>query len=287
MTSKILSLCILLLLLIFACNPKEEIAPENPCDGYIQPHAGFIMEETTGEVDNKNDYVWYANPFVDKDVLKLGGIFQFRSMFKDTNVYKHTWYIGSEVLHNFKEWRNFDDVRAPSNIVISHVMKWKPNTFCNPNKTGYDSVSFTFKITDRLKELGSFGQYRMVYDTAGAPSIKDTVDVELYKCRTNFKDSIIQEPLDNDDFSEFRIKGLFAGELSPSWVRVPSNEIGLNGPKFISNSYARFTYAGGLLLYLKIDIDKNNKAFIEYYTRDPNNLLYIKKYVLKGRKINK
>jgi hypothetical protein len=288
MKNILLTLITSTLIIPFACNPKEEIAPENPCGKYLQPNADFIIEETTYEFDPYPYYKWYANPFQTKDTIKLLGSYQFRSEFIDTNIYKHTWYIGSEVLHNYKEWRDFRDVHTPLYIKISHVMKWKSNKFCNPNETGYDSASFTFKITDRLKELGTFGKYRMVYDTLGAPIIQDSVDIELYRCRTNFKDSIIQEPIYSDDLSQFRIKGLFTvWEEDKKWVVIPSNEEALdNQNRFVSNSYTRFM-GGGLVRNLKIDINKNNKAFMEYNNWTPINKLYkIKKYALNGRKLN-
>lgn len=55
-----LKLITALLILPFACNPKEEIAPENPCGKYIEPNADFIMEFSSGEVEN-DEYLFYIN----------------------------------------------------------------------------------------------------------------------------------------------------------------------------------------------------------------------------------
>lgn len=283
-----LTLITAIILLPFACNPKDEIAPENPCGNYVPPSADFIFEESMGEVVN-NEYIFYSNPFISKDILKTPSRFQFRSQFEDTNTYKHTWYIGKEILHKYKEWRDFTQVQPETYITISHVIKWKPNKFCNPKETGYDSMGFTFKITDKLKELGTFGKYRMVYDTVGAPTIQDSVEVELYICRTNYKDSITQNPLYSDLYSEFRIKGLLTyGWIFPSddLTIVPSNSNAISRSyDFISNSYARFS-ACCHLYNLKIEMDKNRKTFIEYYTNDPKIIRDNKKFKLKGRKLS-
>jgi hypothetical protein len=149
------------------------------------------MEHTTGERENIGtrfeDYIWYSNPYISKDTLKTIGIIQFRSEFKDTNIYKHTWYIGSEVFHNYKACRHFNSVIPPAYITIHHVIKWKPNMVCNPKETGYDSVSFRFKVSDRLRDFATFGKYRMIYDTLGAPANQDSVEVEFYRSTRNDK----------------------------------------------------------------------------------------------------
>ncbi|MEI7977598.1 MAG: hypothetical protein WCI53_02030 [Bacteroidota bacterium] len=155
MKNTLLKLIIAILILPFACNPKEEIAPENPCRNYIQPHADFIIEQ--GVLNN-----WYKSPYILKDSILIEIKIQFRSEFADTNLYKHTWYIGSEILHNYKEWRDFYDVPRPQNITITHVMKWKADKFCNPKDDGYDSVRFTFKLANYYKDCMAFNKYRMV-----------------------------------------------------------------------------------------------------------------------------
>ena len=174
-----ISLLTAIILLPFACNPKEEIAPENPCGKYIEPSADFIMEKTTYELDNDDEYIWYNNPFNKKDTIDLGRVIQFSSEFQDTNIYKHTWYVGKEVITDYKVWRDFF-VFPNTYITIYHTMKWKPNKLCNPNDDGYDSTSFTFQVIDRFKALNTIGKYKFVYDTLGAPFPQDSIDVEIY-----------------------------------------------------------------------------------------------------------
>lgn len=277
------------ILALAAC--RKDIAPENPCGNYKQPHADFIVEQTTGDrvVTHPpfSDYVWYSNPFISKDTVLDPSIIQFRSEFKDTSIYKHTWYIGAEVLHNYKVWRHFNSVTPPAYITIHHVIKWKPSLFCNPNETGYDSVSFRFKVSDRLRDFATFGKYRMVYDTLGAPNNQDSIEVEFYRSKLNFKDSIVIDPRLYDG-TDNRIKGLFT--LSYNTVKgfyvVPSNTEGLDGSRIISNTYPVFKN-NSTVGDLKIFLNEKKEAFIEYWNYDPNKLIGDRKqYKLKGRKLN-
>ncbi len=281
---------ILAFVLIISC--KKDIAPENPCGNYKQPNADFIIEQSTGERENIGtrieDYIWYSNPYISKDIIKTIGIIQFRSEFNDTNIYKHTWYVGAEVLRNFKVWRNFNSVTPPANITIHHVIKWKPNMFCNPKETGYDSVSFTFKISDKLKDFATFGKYRMVYDTLGAPTTQDSVEIEFYRSIRNDKDSVALDPKLYDG-TDNRIKGLYTLYYNAQigYYLVPSNTEGLDNARLISNTYAVFR--GGFIDNLKIFLNNKNEAFIEYENYDPNALIVSgvkKQYKLKGRKVN-
>jgi hypothetical protein len=283
-------LVILFVTVCFSC--KKEIAPENPCGDYKHPNADFIIEQATGERENigtrLEDYIWYSNPYVSKDIIMENGFIQFRSQFNDTNIYKHTWYVGAEVLRNYKVWRDFSSVTQPANITIHHVIKWKPNLLCNPKETGYDSVSFTFKISDRLKDFATFGKYRMVYDTLGAPTTQDSVDIEFYRSIRNFKDSVALDPKINDG-TDNRIKGLYTlyYNAQKGYYVVPSNTEGLENYRLISNTYAVFR--GGFIDNLKIFLNNKNEAFIEYWNYDPNALITSgvkKQYKLKGRKVN-
>jgi hypothetical protein len=264
-------------ILPFACNPKEEIAPENPCGKYVQPNADFIMESSSDEVIN-SAYIFYYNPYESKDTVTMGTKLQFRSEFIDTNIYKHTWYIGSEIIHNYKVWRDFSSVFRPTYITISHVMKWKPNKLCNPNEKGYDSVGFTFKLTDKYYDCKAFGKYRMVYDSIGANN-KDSFDIEFYRSPNNQseKDSIIQNPYLGQN-GTIRIKGFS--------VRIPRNNYysstlaPLADPLVINNSFMLFLIGstGGPISETTLYFNKKVVLF-NYYN-------YSKKYCLKGRKIN-
>jgi hypothetical protein len=176
-----------IILLTFSCNPKEEIAPENPCGKYVQPTADFIKEYSLGYLNEKgDDYIWYNNSEFPFDSISLpASKINFSSAFSDTSQYKHIWYVGSQIFTNYKVWRAFNEVQHNTKITITHVLKWKPNLYCNPLETGYDSISKSFTIVDSVNHMGVFGMYRMVYDTFGASQFQDSVDIEFYLSKTD------------------------------------------------------------------------------------------------------
>jgi hypothetical protein len=55
MKNTFLKLITALLIIPFACNPKEEIAPENPCGKYVIPSADFVKEYSLGYLNDKGD----------------------------------------------------------------------------------------------------------------------------------------------------------------------------------------------------------------------------------------
>lgn len=267
-------------LLIIVSSCKQEIAPENPCDKEIIPHADFILETSSGRVVG-NDYLFYYNPFVKKDSIIMGEILQFRSEFADTGRYHHTWYIGSEVLHNYKEWRIFSNVPRPTYITISHAMRWVPNKLCFPDDDGYDSVTFTFKLADYYIDIAAFGKYRMHYDTLGAKPT-DSVDIEFYFSWGSFRDSIVPNPSYNKQKISsytYRLKG-FPVSL-PDGRIFPSQEFLLSNSLVISNTFMLFyigQYCCGPIEETGITLI-NDVAYMYYYN-------FTRRYNLTGRKIN-
>ncbi|MFZ4798654.1 MAG: hypothetical protein ACOYMA_14240 [Bacteroidia bacterium] len=282
---------ILFLILFLAnCNPKEEIAPENPCGKYIKPSADFVKEYSLGYLNDKgDDYLWYNNSEFPFDSISLpNSKINFRSAFNDTSKYKHTWYIGSEKFNNYKAWRDFSEIKHNTKITIIHVLKWKPNLLCNPLETGYDSISKSFTILDSVNQMGVFGMYRMVYDTFGASQFQDSVDIEFYLSKTDpdttrlkgasVKNQLIRyayriknikyNVLDRDTFNYRResYKIGWGGLLSNTfWL----NEVSLNKERPPITPISD----------IRIQLLNNNVAKIMYMN-------YGKWIYLKGRKIN-
>ncbi len=160
-------------LLLIACKPNNVVeAPQNPCADYITPNADFVTAYP--------DYVkeeFYVNPYEPKkDTLCFAKMIGFKSPFKDKDKYKHTWYIkyntysGVDTKHENTTYFNFL-YASISKVTVSHAMRWTPNPMCNPKDTiGYDSVSFSFRVTNRFNDLKTFGKFRLVYDTLWAPA---------------------------------------------------------------------------------------------------------------------
>jgi len=290
MKNTFLKLITALLIIPFACNPKEEIAPENPCEDYIQPQADFVKEFTLGYLDDKgNDYLWYYNsefPFENISLPKSK--INFRSAFYDTSKYNHTWYVGSETFTNFKVWRDFSEVKHSTKITISHVLRWKPNLYCNPLETGYDSISKSFTIVDSVNQMGVFGMYRMVYDTFGVPQMQDSVDVEFYLSKTDpdttrLKGASVKNQLIR---YAYRIKNIKYNVLDRDTFnyRRESFKIGWGG--LLSNTFWLTSVITNMeqanitpISNISIQLLNNNGAKINYMN-------YGNWKFLKGRKIN-
>jgi hypothetical protein len=142
-------------------------------------------------------------------------------------------------------------------------------------------------VSDRLKDFATFGKYRIVYDTLGAPAIQDSVEVEFYRSIRNHKDSIVFDPRLYDG-TDNRIKGLYTLSFNNDigYYVVPSNIEGLQGSRLISNTYALFKN-NSTVGTLQINLNSNKEAFIDYWNYDPAKIIGERKqYKLKGRKLN-
>ncbi len=278
-----------LLFSVMACNPKEEIAPENPCGNYIIPSANFVKQYTTGGLDNTGkDYIWDYNPDFPFDSISLPDYkINFSSPFSDTNVYKHTWYVGSEKFSNYKVWRDFSSVPNNTKITISHAMRWKPNLYCNPNDKGYDSVSQSFTVVDSVQQMGIFGFYRMVYDTLGAPQNQDSVDIEFYLSKTDPDTTRLIGASVKNPFIKYayRIKNIYYNVLTRDTINFKKESYKIGWGDVLTNTYwfteiignqaqAGITPISGVSLRML----KNNKSIIKYQN-------YGRWIYLRGRKL--
>lgn len=266
------------LMSVVIINACKEDAMENPCAKVTTPSADFIFESSSGKVVN-NEYLFYYNPNEPKDTVTMGGKLQFRSEYTDTSIYKHTWYIGSEVLHNYKEWKDFSLVFRPTYITISHAMSWTPNKLCNPKDDGYDSIGFTFKLTKYYDDCAAFGKFRVVYDSIGA-NLLDSFDIQFYRSPNNQSqaDSIIPNPFLGQNGS-FRVKGFYVKQSTGNIVK--SNYVPIDMPLVINNSFMCFElehWCCAAIAETKVYINKHVAEMI-YYN-------YTKKYTLRGRKLN-
>jgi hypothetical protein len=159
----IFTLIALTLILPFACNPKEEIAPENPCDGQEEVKADFSICEENGLMPI--DWKYY-----DTDTLWNNGA-RFTANIKDV---EYTWKIGNETI---KE-KSFLRTNFPLDkwITISLTVKKKPNKLCFPFDDGIDSLTRKFMIVDGAKRKPLVYGKWLGYNTSNP---KDTFTIEF------------------------------------------------------------------------------------------------------------
>jgi hypothetical protein len=269
---KYILIVILAFFLITSC--KKEIAPENPCDSYIRPSAKIFFEP-----------LGIATPY--NDNLTVWQELQFKSEFSDTNKYKHTWYLGAEIIHDAKFWRDFTDEAVPKTYIIYHTMRWEPNKLCDPLDQGFDSASYTFTITNKYNDLNIIGKYRVAFDSLPY----DSMDIEFYFSDFNYIDSVIKNPMqdkfsytayDGDRGLAYQIKMRMKGLYLPSFDgrRVPINEqiefaiIGSNYIPFTNlPGISPIEGPGGLIIN-----PQNKQCELQFY-------YFGYKYSLKGRKL--
>lgn len=123
-------------ILFFAnCNPKEEIAPENPCAGQEEVKADFTICEENGlmPIDWK---------FYDTDTLWNNGA-RFTA---NINGAEYEWKIGSETI---KE-KSFLITNFPLDtwITVSLIVKKTPNKLCFPYDDGLDTLTRKFIVVN-------------------------------------------------------------------------------------------------------------------------------------------
>jgi hypothetical protein len=262
-----ISLLTAIILLPFACNPKEEIAPENPCGKYVRPNAKICF-----------DPLFNATPF--NDTLTVCTQLQFRSEFTDTIIYKHTWYVGREKLDNYKFWRDFSEEPRPKTYTVYHTMRWKPNKLCDPLDDGFDSTSFTFTITNKYKEMNVLNKFRMVYDSLN----KDSFDIEFYFSQPNRPDSVIKNPMEGTSGGPYDgDKGL------AEYIHLKVNGIVINGFNLNRTKIYGQIISTNHLTYF----DESQLSIgIGYFSLNPNTKrckmefgFSRNKYNLKGRKL--
>jgi hypothetical protein len=185
----------LLTLLAFSCNPKEEIAPENPCNGLHETSAAFTIMETFQLADFKTGWDYYDTDTTINHIITFSALQQ--------NADSFVWFIGSEI-----EPRRGKDALVTfynmgnQTIKIKLIVYAKPNKLCFPFDNGIDTVEryLTFKqypnfygIWEGVRTDEPSVKYKMwigVFNNSGVPSIgffnlkngckSDTINVGKY-----------------------------------------------------------------------------------------------------------
>jgi hypothetical protein len=143
-----------------ACtDPSNPKCPNyDPCFGVEPPSATFTIQESF--------FAGNRHEMTPDDSIFLGaGNLFFSSSLKGPE-YKHTWYLGSEVIHDAEFSRDHNVVtveQRPYFITVSHVLEYPIDSACYPNATGKDSVSRTYRLIRNFNEFGTIGMFRGVF----------------------------------------------------------------------------------------------------------------------------
>ena len=130
----------------------------DPCYGVEKLSAAFVMEDVAITNDSGTQYIAEDSIFRGTDI-------NFRSTYTGIE-FKHTWYVGSQVLNGWQVSRSFFKVARPTTITIRHVLEYPPDTACFPEDDGIDSVSQTFYLIEYWDELATFGTFRVANESS-------------------------------------------------------------------------------------------------------------------------
>jgi hypothetical protein len=142
-------------------NPK--CGNYDPCHGVQPPSAAFTIQESYRRTfPPPTEWLWTP----DDSIFVAHSNIRFSSPYTD-NKYKHTWYLGAEVIHDASFTRDhggISDDQRPYHITVSHVIEYPLDNECYANATGKDSVARTYTLIKYLDELKTFGVYRGAFE---------------------------------------------------------------------------------------------------------------------------
>jgi hypothetical protein len=117
-------------ILFFAnCNPKEEIAPENPCGGQEEVKADFVIEELIGDR-------WFEGD----TIANYGNSVRFSALQKADS---YTWILGAETLTTQSVIKSSFPLGW---LDVKLIVKRIPNKTCFPFDDGIDSSERKFYV---------------------------------------------------------------------------------------------------------------------------------------------
>ena len=124
-------LIVALVLLSVSCKKKQPPLSElnKNCSEAKEVSAAFLQEEQAG-------FPPYL--YTDTDSIRRNSNVRFTALEENA---EYTWYIGSEIITTKSFTRFFSSSLQGQTIPVTLVVKKKPNTICNPNDDGYDSIT--------------------------------------------------------------------------------------------------------------------------------------------------
>lgn len=140
MKNTFLKLLTALFIIPFACNPKEEIAPENPCENAHAVSASFLIQEDWDQTDlGAEDWIYYDTDTVCTYRIKLTA--------NEKDAISYRWKIGTDTTtftqqsFTIRFPYTYVSTLSPKNISVTLVVNKTPNKLCLPNDDGIDTVT--------------------------------------------------------------------------------------------------------------------------------------------------
>ena len=137
-----------------------DCANYNPCHEYQRPSARFQMFGSTR--NQFEEFVYMEDSiFAGEKAQKV-----YYSSVWDSPDIEHTWYVGTEVFTGAQTpARNFITVTwRPTDIPITHVIKYQPNKQCDPDDDGVDSIVQYMHLVRDFNELRIMGHFRGAFE---------------------------------------------------------------------------------------------------------------------------
>lgn len=134
MKNTIIKLLTAIILLPFACNPKEEIAPENPCDGQEEVKADFVIEE--GQFDPRSPVF-----FNELDSVTFAPV-TLRYRVLTPNIDSCRWFLGAEQITQKQFFRGMYPEASKIDVKLIVYKHYKPG--CARNFKTSDTLTKFF-----------------------------------------------------------------------------------------------------------------------------------------------
>ncbi len=143
-----------LLIMPFACNPKEEIAPENPCAGQEEVKADFVIEE--GQFDSDWPIV-----FNELDSVTFSAV-TLRYRVLTPNIDSCKWFLGAEKITQKQFFRGFYPEASKIDVTLVVYKHYKLG--CTRNFKTSDTLTKTF-YTYKKDSLSSSTKFWTLFGT--------------------------------------------------------------------------------------------------------------------------
>ncbi|MCX6185680.1 MAG: hypothetical protein NTU43_01625 [Bacteroidetes bacterium] len=145
-------LLIISILLINACNKDEK---KNPCAGYIRPQAGFTIQD-----DARITYGKETGIVLSTDTVYSQSDIMFTSLL-DYDTYQWRVVGDPDFVKTTKSFKLI--FKANFSIDMQLIGKRKPNTTCDPDDDGIDTIVRSIVVLNSDSSLGQIlGKYTHV-----------------------------------------------------------------------------------------------------------------------------